>query len=171
MKRYREKGERVPRRPSSRPDSQREHKAGKERNPLVKAALAGIAIVAAGVLATTLFFSFREPRPSPEIPDEFAGARAQYNEAFRLIADGQYEGALPKIVAARETWQAICEQHPSVPWIEDYFTRLNRWERVLREWEFARENEAWSRKRLDTRPAEEAPAPMNDSVDQSPPIQ
>jgi hypothetical protein len=152
-------------------DRQAKDKVKKAGRHLVRAALAGVTIVAAGALATALFFSFRGPRPLPEIPDEFAEAKAQYNEAFQLVAEGRYDGALPIIVAARETWQAISMQHPDVPWIEDYFTRLNRWERVLREWEFAKENEEWSKKRPKTRPPADPAPPAGDSAGCSTPIQ
>lgn len=105
------------------------------------------ALVSALVLVAAFMMMMRPETPKAAPPQEdYAVEKAQYNAAFSMIVAGNYENALTTIVTARETFQRLSEQNPNEVWMEDYFGRLSLWERVVREWQSDRENEALRQK-------------------------
>jgi hypothetical protein len=105
------------------------------------------ALVSALVLLAAFMMTMRPETPKTVPPKEsYAAEKAQYNAAFSMIEAGKYQNALATIVTARETFQRLSEQNPNEVWMEDYFGRLSLWERVVREWQSDRENEALRQK-------------------------
>jgi len=105
------------------------------------------ALVSALVLAAALVMMMRPVTPKTAPPQEdYTAEKVQYNAAFSMMVAGDYENALTAIVPARETFQRLSEQNPNVVWMEDYFGRLSLWERVVREWQSDKENEALRQK-------------------------